>query len=91
MEQGLTKDQTLLGFHRVGSLGLLPGVQVDKVQVFQSLIDLELKVEDAKGHQSDSKYLSLSKRKMFLQQCNLSELALQGSMNLLLSSPQSMA
>lgn len=91
VDQGLTKHQTLLGFHRVGSLGFLPGLQVDKVQVFQSLIDLELKVEDAKGHQSDSKYLSLSKRKMFLQQCNLSELALQGSMNQLLSSPQSMA
>jgi hypothetical protein len=51
-------------------------VQVDKVQVFQSLIDLELNIEDAKGEAPDSKYLNLSQRKMFLQQCNLSELAL---------------
>ena len=76
VEQGLTKDQTLLGYHRVGSLGLIPGVQVDKVQVFQSLIDLELNIEDAKGEQPESKYLNLSQRKIFLQQCNLSELAL---------------
>ena len=49
IEQGLSKDQSVLGYHRVASLGFIPGLIVDKIQIFQTLIDLEVQSEKGNG------------------------------------------
>jgi hypothetical protein len=73
VNNGISKEKNLLCIHRLATSGLLPdiaGKAFEQVQVYQCLVDL-----DYDSGSTASPFYSLSQEKVFLQQCNLAELA----------------